>query len=321
MRRLSRTEGSTTTTYVWDGAHVIAEYVNGSLAKKYIYGPGMDTPVAMIRVSGSTQTWYYYYPDALGSIRLLSNASGTIVEGYTYDGYGRPRVMRAAGDDGNWLTEDVTTYDVSNPTIGNTILFTGRPWDSTTGLYYCRMRDYSPHLGRFLQPDPSGYIDGMNLYAYVGNNPLNWLDPWGLLRGETHEYLTRRAMQKAGFSEKDIKRVVKANKSVDRLTNQFNNAAHYMPGSHEEAEKIIQKKLQKAKELMAEGKRKKALKEVGKGLHTLQDKYPHKDDGSWWNHAKGLLPLVSSPDDNWGNAYKETKEYLDEFLNAFEKGS
>jgi hypothetical protein len=40
----------------------------------------MDNPVAMIRVSGGTQTWYYYYPDALGSIRLLSNASGTIVE-------------------------------------------------------------------------------------------------------------------------------------------------------------------------------------------------------------------------------------------------
>jgi hypothetical protein len=36
-----------------------------------------------------------------------------------------------------------------------------------------------------LQPDPAGYIDGMNLYAYCGNNPLNWIDPWGLCREDT----------------------------------------------------------------------------------------------------------------------------------------
>jgi len=66
-----------------------------------------------------------------------------------------------------------------------------RRWDGTTQLYYSRMRDYSPQLGRFLQPDPAGYIDGMNLYAYVGNNPLNWLDPWGLWTVGAHRRLGR----------------------------------------------------------------------------------------------------------------------------------
>jgi hypothetical protein len=51
-----------------------------SLTKKYIYGPGLDNPAAMINVSGTSQTWYYYYADALGSIRLLSDAGGAIVE-------------------------------------------------------------------------------------------------------------------------------------------------------------------------------------------------------------------------------------------------
>jgi len=60
-----------TTATVWDGAHVVAEYVNGSLARKYIYGPGMDNPVAMVTVSGQTETWYTYFADALGSMRLL----------------------------------------------------------------------------------------------------------------------------------------------------------------------------------------------------------------------------------------------------------
>ncbi len=63
------------------------------LARKYIYGPGIDRPVAMVNVSGVSETWYYYYADALGSIRLMSNAGGEIVESYAYDVFGRPRVM------------------------------------------------------------------------------------------------------------------------------------------------------------------------------------------------------------------------------------
>lgn len=166
------------TVYVWDGAHIIAEYENGSLTKKYIYGPGIDNPVAMINVSGTSESWYYYYKDVLGSIRLITNASGAIVESYTYDPYGRPRVMTSAYIDGNWLTEDADTSQTS--AIGNRLMFTARDWDSYTGLYYYRFRDYSPILGRFLQPDPAKYIDGMNLYAYCGNNPINFRDPYGL---------------------------------------------------------------------------------------------------------------------------------------------
>jgi RHS repeat-associated protein len=168
------------TWYVYDGDHIIAEYVNGSLTRKYIYGPGIDRPVAMIRIVSGVEYWYYYYTDVLGSVRLLTNASGAVVESYTYDPYGQPRVMYAAGTDNNWLTEDVVTYTSSHLTRGNPIMFTGRWWDSATRLYYYRFRDYSPTLGRFLQPDPAKYIDGMNLYAYCGNNPVNWIDPWGL---------------------------------------------------------------------------------------------------------------------------------------------
>jgi len=62
--------------------------------------------------------------------------------------------------------------------------FTGRRYDPETGLYYYRARYYNPEIGRFLQPDPIGYNDGMNMYAYVGNNPLAWIDPYGLCKGE-----------------------------------------------------------------------------------------------------------------------------------------
>jgi len=61
--------------------------------------------------------------------------------------------------------------------------FTGREWEGETGLYYYRARYYDPSLGRFLSEDPIGLAGGINLYAYVGGNPVNWVDPTGLWFG------------------------------------------------------------------------------------------------------------------------------------------
>jgi RHS repeat-associated protein len=61
--------------------------------------------------------------------------------------------------------------------IGNPYMFTGRRFDLETGLYYYRARYYNPQIGRFLQTDPA--YSSINLYAYCGNNPLNFVDPFG----------------------------------------------------------------------------------------------------------------------------------------------
>ena len=157
-RRVSKTVNGTVTKYVYDGARVIAEYDGaGQLLRKYVYGPGLDEPVLM--QTGATR--YYYLFDSLGSVIGLTDSSGNLVEAYRYNMYGQP--LQAS-------------------TVGNPYMFTSRRFDSETGLYYYRNRYYSPQLRRFIEPDPIGFEGGMNLYAYVGDDPANAVDPIGLVR-------------------------------------------------------------------------------------------------------------------------------------------
>ncbi|MFN3233151.1 MAG: RHS repeat-associated core domain-containing protein, partial [Alphaproteobacteria bacterium] len=91
----------------------------------------------------------------------------------------------AITDDGGVVIEQFTynAWGESNDSLtGNPFRYTGRRLDQETGLYYYRARYYSPALGRFLQTDPIGYADGMNMYAYVGNSPVSFGDPSGLSR-------------------------------------------------------------------------------------------------------------------------------------------
>jgi RHS repeat-associated protein len=97
--------------------------------------------------------------------------------------FGTPTIYTAAGADGLWRTADDTTAGVS--AIGNPYMFTARRYDDETGLYYYRARMYTPTLGRFIQTDPIGYTDGVNWYAYCGNNSTVYIDPWGLCKDDS----------------------------------------------------------------------------------------------------------------------------------------
>ena len=124
----------------------------------------MDEVLAMI--SGTATS--FYHQDGLGSAVRLTDASGNVVESYTYDVYGGATVTDGQG---NLLS--------NGSAMGNRFLFTGREWLASVNLYDYRYRLYSQDLGRWISRDPLEEEGGINLYAYVDNDPVNLVDPDG----------------------------------------------------------------------------------------------------------------------------------------------
>lgn len=161
---LDRRIAANGTNYYYRGIQAIEER-DGTDTTTYVYGNAVDDIVAMRRGGQA----YYYHKDHIGSVMAITDGEGSTVEIYSYDPYGAPTIYDANG----------TEKTVSD--IGNTIMFTGREYDYATGLYHYRARALHPQLGRFMQKDPLMYVDGYNMYEYVGGNPVNSIDPHGLL--------------------------------------------------------------------------------------------------------------------------------------------
>jgi RHS repeat-associated protein len=157
-RRIQKSGPSGTVNYLYDGPDVIEEVDNsGNVLARNTKGPGIDETLAALR-SGTTS---YYQADGLGSVTSLSNGAGALANTYTYDSYGR--------------------LSASSGTLINPFQYAGREFDSETGLYYYRHRYYDSSTGRFLSEDPLEFEGGdVDLYRYVGNGPVRYIDPDGL---------------------------------------------------------------------------------------------------------------------------------------------
>ena len=130
----------------------------------------------MLYFNGASTVTYYFDRNIRGDVIRIYNPGGGVVAKYTYDAYGNCNI--ASG---------TTSFAVAD---ANPIRYRGYYYDSDTKLYYLNARYYNPQWRRFISPDSTEYIDpeaanGLNLYAYCGNDPVNYADPSGCLAIET----------------------------------------------------------------------------------------------------------------------------------------
>jgi len=158
-------------------AQVVAEYDAGDAAnspqRHYVYGTYVDEPLVMRQISGTAAT-YYYHRNRKYDIVGLTSATGIVSERYAYTPYGEVTFLNGLG---------VVQVPHASP-LGNPYLFTGQRYDAAPAVHFFKGRYYDAGLGRFLNRDPLGYVDGMSLYAgYFGtgfaNDPAGlWKYPW-----------------------------------------------------------------------------------------------------------------------------------------------
>jgi len=162
--------------YYNESWQIVETRKDGSVYKQYVWGIRyIDAPVLRDRDTGGDpdlDETLYYTNDANMNVTALVEPDGDVAERVVYDPYGKPEFY----DDEWGNPSDSSAFE-------NAILYCGYRFDNETGLYHVRHRMYHPTLGRWMQRDRIGYVDGMNLYEYTAGNPVTAADPMGEFRG------------------------------------------------------------------------------------------------------------------------------------------
>jgi RHS repeat-associated protein len=159
-RRIGKWVNGVQSWTAYDGFNAVFDFNGSTLATRYLMGSIVDQLFA--RYNNATGALSWYLPDILCAVRQIVDSNGGNLDQITYDSFG------------NILNE-------TSPANGDRYKFAGREWDSETGFYQDRARDYDPSAGRFVSQDPISFLGlDSNLYRYAGNDPTSFEDTFGL---------------------------------------------------------------------------------------------------------------------------------------------
>lgn len=167
-RRLSKTVNGSTEEYFYRDQNEIGILKEGKITALRILGNGKGAEIgAAIALEINTQL-YVPIHDHNGNVRVLMDSNGAAIETYRYTTFGEETIYDSEGN------------AVEKSVVGNPWRFSSKHVDDETGFIYFGRRYYAPDIGRWVTPDPLGFDEGPNLYAYVMNSPLTHCDLYGL---------------------------------------------------------------------------------------------------------------------------------------------
>lgn len=253
------------TRYVRDGSLTVQERDgNNSVTRENTWGLNMGGGIGGLLNLQQGGLDYSYLYDGKGNVTTVLDGSESVAAAYAYDAFGV--LMSKTG------------------TLNQSAQFSTKPYDEKTGLVNYGYRFYSPAMGRWITRDPIGESGGFNLYGFVGNNPVNWRDPYGLVTaGEVGDALS------ASFARDYNKWKCRLFGFIIRKFNEDDNVAVY-----KDAVKV-----------------KKDLEEYNPARNTrrMEDRWRRAARGEWNDQETvdfhdGQMKAVEHAGDLAGSAYK-----------------
>ena len=287
----ARLPGSTVITYEHDPlGRRIAKRVGGAVTEKYLWAnattllavyDGSDQPITRfnygddrmpVSMTHNGENYYLLY-DPVGSLRGVTDTAGTMIKRIDYDSFGN-------------IVVD------SNSSLSVPFGFAGGLHDRATGLVRFGARDYDPAIGRWTAKDPIDFAGGdANLYGYVGGDPVNWVDPGGLWNEDVHYYRTLDWALSVGISAKNARTIAYSDNRTDGgiagaigvgfspiIGDQSRHFNRSKSGC-DSRDVWANREFEAAVNLYRTGDAMSAFGALGRGLHSIQDKFAHHD----WN--------------------------------------